>query len=79
MFVSVRACVCVFFLFSCSVCYLFICISLQFGGIKVPIKKIQTLIKLIASLSAGSMNFSDISSDARFNFYKDDLAVLKFY
>ena len=27
--------VCVIFLFSFSVCYLFICISLQFGGIKV--------------------------------------------
>ena len=23
--------------------------------------------------------FSDISSDAQFNFYKDDFAVLKFY
>ena len=36
----------------------------------------QTLIKLIAS---GSMNVSDISSDARFNVYKDDFAVIKFY
>ena len=35
-------CVCVFvcvtFLFSFSVCYLFICISLQFGGTKVEIQ-----------------------------------------
>ena len=40
VFVCVRACVrvCVIFLFSCSVCYLFICISLLFGGIKVEIK-----------------------------------------
>ena len=38
--VCVRACVrvCEIFLFSFSVCYLFICISLQFGGIKVEIK-----------------------------------------
>ena len=35
--VCVCVCVCVIFLFSCSVCYLFICISLQFGGIKIPI------------------------------------------
>ena len=31
-------CVCVCVWFSFSVCYLFICISLQFGGIKVEIK-----------------------------------------
>ena len=41
MLVCVRACVraCVIFLFSFSVCYLFMCISLQFGGIKVEILK----------------------------------------
>ena len=34
----VRACVCVIFLFSFPVCYLFICISLQFGGMTVEIR-----------------------------------------
>jgi len=36
-------CVCVIFLVSFSVCYLFICISLQFGGIKVEIKILFSL------------------------------------
>ena len=42
----VRACVrvCVIFLFSFSVCYLFICISLQFGGIKVEINAKFTIV-----------------------------------
>ena len=39
VYVCVCVCVYVIFLLSFSVCYLFICISLQFGGIKVEIQK----------------------------------------
>ena len=39
----------------------------------------QALIKLIASYSLDQFTFTDICSDARFNFYKDDFTVLKFY
>ena len=46
VFVCVFACDCVNLLFSFSVCYLFICISLQFGGIKVEIKKSKSLQQL---------------------------------
>jgi len=41
----------------------------------IPIKFLPGAYQTNSVLASGQWTFSDISSDARFNFYKDDLAV----